>query len=203
MTDETPTTPPPGRPYHHGDLRRTVLTAATEVIAEQGPAALSLRGLARRAGVSHAAPAHHFGDKAGVLTALAVEGYTLLGEALAGPDASVDLREMGVRYVRFAATHPAHFAVMFRPDLHRPDDPALVAARERTAALLRTGVGSLAPDRYDGDPALAALAAWLLAHGFATLWGSGSLDRMLDGRDPDATFREAAGLLFDRPGPGG
>src|SRR5918994_1639788 len=70
------------RPYHHGDLRRTLLAAAVDAIAESGPTALSLRDLARRAGVSHAAPAHHFGDKAGLLTALAAEGYELLGEAL-------------------------------------------------------------------------------------------------------------------------
>jgi AcrR family transcriptional regulator len=70
------------RPYHHGDLRRAVLDAAVAAIAESGPAALSLRDLARRAEVSHAAPAHHFGDKAGVLTALAAEGYALLADAL-------------------------------------------------------------------------------------------------------------------------
>ncbi len=70
------------RPYHHGDLRQAVLDAAVAAITEAGPAAVSLRELARRAGVSHAAPAHHFGDKAGLLTALAAEGYDLLADAL-------------------------------------------------------------------------------------------------------------------------
>src|SRR6266536_5182875 len=70
------------RAYHHGDLRRALLVAAVEVIEESGPAALSLRDLARRAGVSHAAPQHHFGDKAGLLTAVAAEGYRRLATAL-------------------------------------------------------------------------------------------------------------------------
>src|ERR1044072_2548365 len=119
--------------YHHGDLRRVLIAAALELIAERGPAAVSLRDLARVAGVSHAAPAHHFGDKAGLFTAIAVQGNELLADALAG----ADLEDMGVRYVRFAAEHPSHFEVMFRPDLWHADDPDLAAARERTRARLR------------------------------------------------------------------
>ena len=69
-------------PYHHGDLRRTLLDTALDAVAEHGPAALSLRDVARRAGVSHAAPAHHFGDKTGLLTALAAEGWSGLADAL-------------------------------------------------------------------------------------------------------------------------
>src|SRR6478736_10491603 len=101
------------RTYHHGDLRRAVLTAALDVIRTEGPGALSLRDLARRAGVSHAAPAHHFKDRTGLLTAIAAEGYALFADALAD---APDLRERGVAYVRFAATHPAHFQVMFQPE---------------------------------------------------------------------------------------
>ena len=75
----------PKRPYHHGNLRAVLLEAALAEIAERGPQALSLRELARRAGVSHAAPAHHFGDKPGLLTAIAAEGFrrlaVVLGEA--------------------------------------------------------------------------------------------------------------------------
>ena len=112
------------QPYHHGDLRRAVLTAAVEAIDESGPAGISLRDLARRAGVSHAAPAHHFGDKAGLLTALAVEGYDMLADAvIAAHRRTGDLVETGVAYVRFAVDHRAHFEVMFRPDLYRADDP--------------------------------------------------------------------------------
>src|SRR5687768_10681055 len=99
--------------YHHGDLRRVLLAEAAAAIADVGPAALSLRELARRAGVSHAAPAHHFGDKTGLLTALAVEGYDLLGSALAASwESEHDFLEVGVAYVGFAVDHPAHFLVM-------------------------------------------------------------------------------------------
>ena len=92
------------RGYHHGDLPRALLAAAAEAIAEFGPAALSLRDLARRAGVSHAAPTHHFGDKAGLLTALAVEGFDLL--AAAPTAAGDDLLDVGVAYVDFAVRPP-------------------------------------------------------------------------------------------------
>ncbi len=171
--------------YHHGDLQRVLIEAALELIAERGPAAVSLRDLARAAGVSHAAPAHHFGDKAGLFTAIAVQGNELLAGALADGD----LRDMGVRYVRFAAEHPSHFEVMFRPDLLHRDDPALLAARARTGEVLRSGVpAGAAADRV-------MLAAWALAHGFATLRGSGNLDRLLGGRDAEEEFREIAGLL--------
>ncbi|MFJ3903345.1 TetR/AcrR family transcriptional regulator [Streptomyces sp. NPDC090025] len=179
------------RTYHHGDLRQAVLSAALDVVSTEGPGALSLRDLARRAGVSHAAPAHHFKDRTGLLTAIAAQGYELLAEALAE---APDLRERGVRYVRFAAGHPAHFQVMFQPELHRADDPALLAAKEHASAELRAGVGDLPPQ--DGlDPRTTGIAAWSLAHGFATLLLTRNLDAPLAGRDPGEVFRALAGLL--------
>src|SRR4051812_6811216 len=124
---------PRSRPYHHGDLRRALVDAALEMVAEHGPAALSLREVARRAGVSHAAPTHHFRNKAGLLTAIAADGYRLLARALeeAGAKAgreeragkeSTPFREQGVAYVVFATEHPAHFAVMRAPYLLDTDD---------------------------------------------------------------------------------
>ncbi|MFC8230033.1 TetR/AcrR family transcriptional regulator [Streptomyces sp. NPDC057287] len=184
------------RTYHHGDLRRAVLTAALDVIEADGPDALSLRDLARRAGVSHAAPAHHFKDRTGLLTAVAAEGYALFADALAD---APDLRERGVAYVRFAARHPAHFQVMFRPELYRPDDAALLTAKARATEALQAGVGDL-PDAARGEDArLAGVAAWSLAHGFATLLLSGNLEDPVGGRDPGEVFRVLAGLLFDSP----
>src|SRR4051794_30389297 len=119
------------KPYHHGRLRQAVLEAAIEEIEAVGPAAVSMREIARRADVSHAAPAHHFGDKAGIFTAIATEGYRLLTEATsAAAVGDGALVQGGLAYVQFAVTHRAHFEVMFRPDLYRPDDPDLVAARE-------------------------------------------------------------------------
>ncbi|MEV8590542.1 TetR/AcrR family transcriptional regulator [Streptomyces sp. NPDC051180] len=195
--------------YHHGDLRQAVLAAALDVIAAEGPGALSLRDLARRAGVSHAAPAHHFKDRTGLLTAIATQGYELLADALAD---APELRERGVRYVRFAVAHPAHFTVMFQPELLRADDPDLVAAREHASAELRAGVASLpsataAPDdaaalpgtdpvRDAPDARTVGIAAWSLAHGFATLLLTHNLDGAVGEREPGEVFRTLTGLMF-------
>ncbi|MFF1846061.1 TetR/AcrR family transcriptional regulator [Streptomyces sp. NPDC058217] len=184
------------RTYHHGDLRRAVLTAALDVIRTEGPGALSLRDLARRAGVSHAAPAHHFKDRTGLLTAIAAEGYALFADALAD---APDLRERGVRYVRFATGHPAHFQVMFQPELHRPDDPELLAAKARAAQALRAGVTGLPVEGRGDDPRLAGIAAWSLAHGYATLLLSGNLNDPLGDRNAEEVFRSLTGLLFKTP----
>ena len=132
--------------YHHGDLRRALLRAAAEAITENGVATLSMRDLARRAGVSHAAPTHHFGDKAGLLTAFATEGFDLLAKALATSRlASNSFLELGVTYVRFAVTRRAQFEVMFRTDLYHADDPEVLAARRRAADALYSAVSDL-PD---------------------------------------------------------
>jgi AcrR family transcriptional regulator len=170
--------------YHHGDLRRAILDEALQVIAADGPAALSLRDLARRAGVSHAAPAHHFKDKAGLLTAIAIDGYEKLAEALT--EGSASLLDLGAAYVRFALEHPASFEVMFSPDLYHQSDVDLAAARARTSALLQAGVASRRSSRTT------ALAAWSLAHGFATLWATGSMRRMAGDQDPVRLFRSVA-----------
>ncbi|MDQ0795933.1 TetR/AcrR family transcriptional regulator [Streptomyces sp. B1I3] len=183
------------RTYHHGDLRRAVLTAALDTIAADGPDALSLRGLARRAGVSHAAPAHHFKDRTGLLTAVAAEGYDLFADALAE---APDLRERGVAYVRFAIGHPAHFQVMFRPELHHADDPGLIAAKARATDALRSGISGLSGTSRGDDDRLAGIAAWSLAHGFSTLLLSGNLDAPVGGRDPGEVFRVIAELAFAR-----
>jgi AcrR family transcriptional regulator len=159
------------QPYHHGDLRRALLDVALVAVAEQGPAALSLRELARRAGVSHAAPTHHFRNKAGLLTAIAAEGWDLLADALAEAQRDAGFGGQGVAYVVFATTHPAHFAVMRAPDLLHSDDPALVAARERAGVQLRHG----ASDESDPDNRSRRLAAWALVHGLASLLLEGNI----------------------------
>ncbi|MCK2242722.1 MULTISPECIES: TetR/AcrR family transcriptional regulator [unclassified Crossiella] len=177
--------------YHHGDLRRALLAAAVTAITEQGPAGFSLRELARRAGVSHAAPVHHFGDKAGVCTALAAEGFELLADALTEvAERTGSFSEVGVAYVRFAVGHRAHFEVMFRPELYRADDPAVLAARERANAPLVSGVRSV---RRAG-PELGEIAAWSLVHGFATLWLTGALPPAV-GTDPEAAARVITAIL--------
>ena len=181
------------RAYHHGDLRRAILTAALDAIAADGPSALSLRDLARRAGVSHAAPAHHFKDRTGLLTAIAAEGFGLLADAL---NAAEDLKDAGVRYVRFAREHPAHFQVMFTPELLRADDLELTTARTLAGDALRGAVSAVRPESLGIDTRLAGVAAWSLAHGFATLLLGHNLDGPVGDQDPEEVFRTLAAMLF-------
>jgi AcrR family transcriptional regulator len=184
------------RPYHHGNLRPALLSAAIGEIGQSGPAAMSLRAVARRAGVTHAAATYHFGDRAGLLTAVAVEGYRLLAQALReAQDTHGSFLEAGVAYVRFAVTHRAHFEVMYRPELYHRDDAQLGRARAAAAALLY-GTGEI-----DRERIAYGVAAWSIVHGLATLWLNGNLPAQL-GDDPEAITRVvAAHLSPPRPGP--
>ena len=164
---------PGERAYHHGDLRAQLLARAAELVARDGAEAFSLRAVAAELGVSHTAPRHHFGDRQGVFTALATQGYTLLGEALETA-APLGFQEVGAAYVLFAVSHPGHFAVMHAPDLVHARDPQLVAASSRTNRQLLDGVAALAPGPRD-QVAVKAAAAWALVHGLATLTLSGAL----------------------------
>jgi AcrR family transcriptional regulator len=184
------------RPYHHGDLPRALLEAAIQAIAEVGPAAVSLRDLARRAGVSHAAPAHHFGDKAGLLTAVATDGFERLAVTLRETyQTTGSFLEVGVAYVRFAVNHRAHFEVMFRPELYHSDDPELVRAREQARSLLYPPAAEAANSPDSGGDLRAGVAAWSLVHGLATLWLNHNLPPQL-GDDPEQIAREVAQHLF-------
>ena len=116
--------------YHHGDLKAVILAKAATLVAERGADGISLRELAREAGVSHAAPAHHFTDRRGLFTALAApRGGGMLADALAA--ARPDFIDAALAYVRFALDHPGHYAVMFDRSLVNADDPELVDAAER------------------------------------------------------------------------
>lgn len=180
---------PGSRPYHHGNLRPAFLSAAIGEIEESGPAAMSLRAVARRAGVSHAAATYHFGDRAGLLTAVAAEGYRLLAEALRGAqETRGSFLEVGVAYVRFAVTHRAHFEVMYRPELYHRDDAELGRARAAAAALLY-GTGEITRERI-----AYGVAAWSIVHGLATLWLNGNLPAQL-GSDPGEITRVVAAHL--------
>jgi AcrR family transcriptional regulator len=144
-------------PYHHGDLRRVLLQAAVEAILESGPATVSLHDLARRAGVSHAAPASHLGDKAGLLTVVAADGFWRLAATLREADETTrSFLEVGVADVRFAVTHRANFEVMLRSEPYRPDDPEVVRARNASRSLLygplADGSRVLFPSSASPDP---------------------------------------------------
>jgi len=183
----------PERPYHHGNLREAMIEAALVAIVEAGPASISLRELARRVHVTHGAAAHHFGDKRGLLTAVATEGYELLAETVEGAAATGDFGDVGVAYVRFAADHPSHFDVMFRPDLVHQDDADLNAARATSAEVLY-GSAREVSDAAGGDPIRAGIAGWAYVHGIATLWRDGNLPPSV--ADPVALAEELTPLLF-------
>jgi len=172
------------RSYHHGDLRRALLDAALVLIARDGVSSLTLRGVARRAGVSHAAPAHHFGDLLGLLHALADESYEalrahMLAAIEGAPDAQNALRRSGVAYVAFAAANPARFRAMFHPAIG--DDAGKPSAAKAAAYdVLLAGIRAVYGSRALGEREAAelALSAWAPVHGLASL----AIDRQLEGK---------------------
>ncbi|MFP4512632.1 MAG: TetR/AcrR family transcriptional regulator [Acidimicrobiales bacterium] len=164
--------------YHHGDLRRALLDAAAAEIAEHGPSAISLRAIARRAGVSHAAPAHHFGDRAGLLTAVAAEGFRRMNETMVAAAASSaePLLAIGRAYVSFARDNPGEFAVMYRPELLDGSDPDFVSASASAYQRLTDAIAATPDAAPEGEePRVTAARRWALVHGLATLIITGSL----------------------------
>jgi AcrR family transcriptional regulator len=181
------------------------MDAAVVTIAESGPAAVSLRGLAADAGVSHAAPVHHFGDKAGLFTAIATRGFHQLADELnAVWEATGQFLEVGVRYVHFALAEPGHFGVMFRTDLLNNDDELLTYARQRAFGMLHDPLARMQWATDSVGLHAATLASWSIVHGLATLVLSGNLPE-IDQRDPDDLARHVIGCLgaLPRPTPGG
>ena len=200
-----PAAKPPGR-YHHGELRRALLDAALAVIERDGVSALSLRALARRLGVSHAAPAHHFPDKAALLVEIAREGFERFGAALAAaadaaPDDDARLAAIGRAYVDFALAHPATFRVMFGRELAELGSPPAVLAEASGKAyqvLLRGAEAALAPAPPERRPPveLVAFAAWSAVHGATMLWLDGPLRCGVPAAEARARFEAGLAFLF-------
>jgi AcrR family transcriptional regulator len=171
--------------YHHGSLRQALIDATESLLADKGPGGFSLREVARRAGVSPAAPAHHFGDASGLLTAVATLGFEGLamalreGEARGGRDPRRRLREQGLAYVAFAMRFPGRFRLMFG-DALRVADPELQRAGNDAFNVLENGVRmalGIPPARPLDDKAWTALLAlWSVVHGYAHLTIAGRLD---------------------------
>ena len=171
-------------PYHHGNLREVLIQKAAEVIEEEGIGALSLRAVARRARVSHGAPAHHFTDKAGLLTALATHAMvsftSVLFEAAreAGDSALERVRAIATAYVRFAAQNPAYFRIVTRFELIRRHDADFAEAYQAAFDMVRDAVSAAQREgwRKDVDPMALVITAWSAVHGLATLWLDGTLE---------------------------
>jgi AcrR family transcriptional regulator len=185
---------PPRPQYHHGDLRTVILAETARLVADRGADGVSLRELARNAGVSHAAPAHHFTDRRGLFTALAAEGFSLLADAL--QRARGAFANAALAYVRFAIEHPGHYAVMFDRSLVDADDADLAAAQATAGAELSRGVATLEDAHARSDPAGAELAAWSLVHGFAMLWLNHAVPPDVASGDPMAAVERIARMLF-------
>jgi len=170
----------PDKPrYHHGDLHAALLTAAEAELTATGVEGFSLRAVAKRAGVSHAAPAHHFGDAQGLLTALCAAGYRRFlaaqqaREALATPDPRAQMIAAGLGYIDFAMTSPTLFRLMFSSARPRYDMPELAqasrAAFDHLVAQVAAAGGQVGPD---GGMTADVAAVWSIAHGLADLSGS-------------------------------
>lgn len=161
--------------YHHGDLPAALRAATAELVAQKGPAGFSLREVARRAGVSHAAPAHHFGDARGLLTSLATEGFGRLADALEDAavgveDARERLTRCGHAYVRTALAYPGHFAVIFRDDMVSEDDPECLAESIRAYGQLQETVTKVRDQlNPDLDVDQAATFCWAAMQGLVVL----------------------------------
>ena len=200
----SPQRQPRRRAYHHGDLRRALLDAALALVEREGVSALTLREVARRAGVSHAAPAHHFGDLLGLQRALADDSYEalrrfMLARMAGAQDAGDALRRSGLAYVEFATAHPGRFRAMFHPAVREASGRARAAeaaAYDVLLAGIRAAYGpqGLPPE----EEAMLALCAWAPMHGLAAL----AVERQLAGKGlPTTDPRALAEALTERLAP--
>ncbi len=182
--------------YHHGELRTALVGAALALLTEGGADALSLRAVARRAGVSAMAPYRHYPDKEALLAAVAVQGFDGLRDMLRAADASAPAGEalvaQAVAYVRYAEENPALFRLMFGP-ARLGTHPALEAAGGTAYAVLASRVTAQTP--ADADREACALGCWSMVHGLASLFLDGRIGDKTPAPRDDLTRRIAAAML--------
>ena len=198
--------------YHHGDLRAALLRAGEDLLGEAGIAGFSLREVARRVGVSHAAPAHHFTDAHGLLAALAAEGFRRFLAAMrhrqadAGADPRALLVASSLGYLDFARASPALFRLMFGDDrIDAPTEELTRAADDAFLHLAGDIERLLGVSPFAHPAAMArAMAAWSLVHGFANLMNSGHMRpvQAMDHAQQDLFFQQAFAPMLE-PLPGG
>lgn len=175
--------------YHHGDLRAALIAAGNAELTEVGIAGFTLRGCARRIGVSHSAPASFFKDVRSFFSELAAGAYETLARRLteeihrAGSDPVDRLVAIARGYAAFAAAQPNHFRLMFRAEMLDKTQPHLIAASAAAFAIPSGGIASLhnVPDAMQSPYAAEVIALWSMAHGFADLlvagqFGAGGFD---------------------------
>ena len=186
-------------PYHHGALRDALLEAAERVLERDGLSGLTLRAVAREAGVSHAAPTHHFGDLTGLVSELAAIGFRQFSAAMVAAGASSEVPlEKGIArahaYVGYAQAHPGMYGLMFRTERLDMKRPSLHEAANAAFAGLAGAIGASRHEQISAqalslDQAAAIARAWSLVHGFTML--------LLDDRLSDILRRAPAGTDAD------
>lgn len=186
--------------YHHGDLKRALTEAALGLVSEKGPKGFTLREVARRAGVSAAAPYRRFADKADLLAAVATQGFVQLHEtltAVAADTADLHARmvNMARAYVRWAVTHPDYYQAMFGAETDTSDHPELLTAGERPFADLLDAITQCQSAKIlaKGDPLEIAGPTWSLLHGISTLSIGHDLSHGGIGEDPQALVKDEGG----------
>lgn len=192
--------------YHHGNLRDGLLARAAEIIATAGIEAVSLRGLARDLGVSHAAPRRHFADRAALLGALAKDGFRRSvqvmsrGAEAAGADPVARYRALGRSYVEFARSEPALFRAINHPEIRMLEDPELRNLEAEWFAILREGAAEAQRAGWHPEADLAALVALSIAGamGAAMVLSDETWLQRLGGGDADALADDVLDLLVDR-----
>ena len=173
--------------YHHGDLRNALLIAAEQELDERGTEKFSLRGVAKRAGVSHAAPAHHFGDVAGVMTALATVGFQRFCKILEdrrqvfGDSNQHPVVYVGLGYIEFALAYPRLFVLMFTSDYPDFDNEVLDEVSMESFEYLLEAVDQVEANQQADSISIntAAMAAWSTIHGISELLLHGRMRSVL------------------------
>ena len=185
---------PEARPYHHGDLRRALVDAAQRLLETEGAAAMSLRAVAREAGVSPAAPYHHFKDKGELMAAVASEGWALLSTTMyqAAKNNPDDELATTVTYIAFARSRPALYRVMFDSAREREGLPFVgIAEADTPYAWVREALTRDQKDASLVDIELGIAAAWCGTHGAAEMVGFRQFDHLKEALGGETQFLRA------------
>jgi AcrR family transcriptional regulator len=177
------------QPYHHGDLQSALILTAGKMLEKEGLEALTLRAVARRAGVSHNAPYRHFTEREALLAALAAEGFEWLGAAQRKAAEAGGLRAMGEAYVAFALDNPQRFRLMFGGRISIARHEQLREVATKTFAGLSGALSARVPEAQGARDA--SIAAWALVHGLALLLlGDRIAAAAMNGRERKAYVRD-------------
>ena len=185
------------RPYHHGDLSRALVDAARRILEAEGAAALSLRAVAREAGVSPAAPYHHFKDKTELLEAVAHGGWEALTEVIAearrsASNPTMAIADIGIAYVRFARENPALYRLMYDTTRDRTNMPEHSKQEDSGYALVQSALIEAGCDPTDaGELELATIASWCAVHGLAEMANFKDFQPLKEAMGGDEAFLRA------------